>query len=340
MSKEKHVDVEVRLSTTGFLKKWGQITRRDILSVAPLVTGLAGLVLTVIDALGFIVLPADTPKNTIIIAASVILIASYTNSWRRAEQDQRHNTLLSQMDSFVHNADIRQVGSQEISVLLQSELAHSHSWWFRGGSGRWLRKDTLPTLALKNGDDINVAIQILDPRDEELCRRYANYRYKQRDLSDRRPNEFDPRTIQADLLASILAAAVHSAHSRINPEVVLLRTYSPLRIDMGENALLATVASKTAPALFARRGTFLYQSIKDEIQNARHGNHLLVLPENLSRIPVKELVTAADAKRLLSECSVTMSLSPSEPLLKDYAKPELLDFEEIRKRAFDVRDGI
>jgi len=317
-----------------------RITRHDILSIAPLATGLAGLIFTVVDALGFITLPADTPQNVIVIAASVILIASYTNSWRRAEQDQRHNLLLSQMESFVGNAQIRQVGSQEISRLLKDELVHSHSWWFRGGSGRWLRKETLPALALKVDDDVNVAIQILDPRDEELCRRNANYRYKQRDLDDRRPNESDPRTIQTDLLASVLAAAVHSAHSRINPEIVLLRTYSPLRIDMGDNVLLATVAAKTAPALLARQGTFFYQSIKDEIQNARHGNDTLVLPEDLTSIPVMEQVKAADAKKILSECRVRSEQFSSSPLLDRYARPEVLDFEEIRKRAFDVSDTV
>lgn len=332
--------VERNLAAGSFLRKWWDVTRRDVLSIVPLITGVGGVVLTVVDAWGFITLPDDAPTNAIMIAASVVLIASYTNSWRRAEQDHRHIRLLDQMGSFVEDAEIRQVGGQEIATLLKDELARSHSWWFRGGSGRWLRKEALPVLALKNDDDVNVSIQILDPRDAELCRRYANYRYKQRDVDDRRPNESDPKTIQADLLASVLAAAVYSAHSRVNPEIVLLRTYSPLRIDMGEYSLLATVAAKTAPALLARKGTFFYQSIKDEIQNAKHGNHLLVLPDDFSNIPIREEITDADAKQILEKCMVVISGSPSEPLLKGYADAGALDFKEIRKRAFDVSGGI
>lgn len=55
---------------------------------------------------------------------------------------------------------------------------NTHEWWYDGGSGRYTRDITLPSLmnlCEEQHRTMHVCIYILDPRDENVCRMYATY---------------------------------------------------------------------------------------------------------------------------------------------------------------------
>ncbi|MDQ0768190.1 hypothetical protein QF031_000939 [Pseudarthrobacter defluvii] len=330
------------MSNKGFVAETIALAKAD---PAGAVTGLAGVVgvgVALMDLFTPFELPADVPDEVFLFGLSTFLLSVYGASRLRRIRDKeerlrddRHDLLLGQIAQLVEEAELRQVPSGEINTLLVAELSSTSGWWFRGGSGRWFSRTVLPALAERKVPQ-PVSIQILDPRDKHLCARYASYRSQQRDPADIRDNESDPRAIQTDLLACILSARVHASHSRINEDIVLLRTYSPMRIDMGSSMLLATVASQTAPALMARHDSFFYKSIKDEFESAAHGHAVLRSNFDDRRIPRPKDMTAESARAVLEGYEVIVGEEQPTSLLSGFARAEDLNFEDIYRKAFCV----
>ncbi|SFT96197.1 hypothetical protein [Arthrobacter sp. ov118] len=327
----------------GFWRETASLAKKDPAGAITGLAGLIGVVVALVDLFTPFELPKDLPDEVFLFTVSTVLLSLYTASRLRRvreveerRRDERHGLLLNQLEQLVQEAELRQVVSAEINPLLVAELSNTTGWWFRGGSGRWFRDQVLPTLANRL-EPQPVCVQILDPRDEHLCDRYSSYRSRQRDPADRREDESNPREIQADLLACILSACVHAARSRITAEIVLLRNYSPLRIDMGSSMLLATVASQAAPALMARRDSFFYKSIKDEFENAAHGHAVLKPSGDHRKIPGPDAMTAEWARRVLEDCRVMNGEEGQTSLLSGFAKAEDLDFETINRKAFGGR---
>ncbi|YCK80548.1 hypothetical protein M1D89_15795 [Arthrobacter sp. D3-18] len=332
------------MSKKRFLAETLSLAKADPAGAVTGLAGVVGILVALADLFTPFELPDNVPDEVFLFGLSAFLLSVYGASRLRrirdvaeASRDTRHDLLLNQIAQLVKEAELRQVASGEIGELLLTELRRTSGWWFRGGSGRWFRDQVLPNLALRQ-EPQPVSVQILDPRDEHLCERYSSYRSKQRDPADRRDDESDPRAIQTDLLACILSTFVYAAHSRIAPEVVLLRTYSPLRIDMGSSMLLATVASQTAPALMARSHSFYYKSIRDEFENAAHGHGVLESLVPLRDVPKPTDMTADSAKAVLEGCYVTSGgLGERTALLSGFAEPDELDFDTINRKAFGVK---
>lgn len=331
------------MSDNGFWRDTLPLAKEDPAGAVIGLAGLLGVLVAMVDLFTPFELPEDVPDEVFLFALSTVLLGVYTTFRVLRKRDRevrqrgvRHDLLLSKVEQLVNDVELRQVASAEINGLLTRELSTTAGWWFRGGSGRWFRNKVLPSLA-KRQDPQPVFIQILDPRDEHLCERYSSYRSQQRDPADIRENESDPRAIQADLLACILSAFVHAAHSRISAQIVLLRTYSPMRIDMGSSMLLATVASQTAPALMARYDSFFYKSIKDEFENAAHGHAVLRSTVGPRQMPRPEHMTAESARSVLASSEVSVGDEPPTLLLSGFARASDLDFEDIYRKAFSVQ---
>jgi hypothetical protein len=78
------------------------------------------------------------------------------------------------------------VAAKDRGLRLERARASTRQWWFSGGMGRYTRAETLPGMAAACRDDgrsRSVVLQLIDPRDEALCRRYANLRSSPRSAS-------------------------------------------------------------------------------------------------------------------------------------------------------------
>ena len=123
-------------------------------------------------------------------------------------------------------------------------------------------------------------MQVIDPLDVHLCQRYGQYRAKSR-TKEQAPTVADgPGDVKKDILACIYAAGWYRMNSQIRPKITLLKSYSPLRVDCGSDGLMVTIANKTAPALFAAKGTWYYRSVLDEIEQLEEVSRSLVLPRD------------------------------------------------------------
>lgn len=110
-----------------------------------------------------------------------------------------------------------------------------------------------------------------------------------------------------------------------------------MRIDMGSSMLLATVASRTAPALMARRNSFFYKSVQDEFESAAHGHAVLRSTLDPRKIPRPEQMTPESARSVLAGSEVSIGDESPTLLLSGFAQAKDLNFEDIYRKAFVVK---
>jgi hypothetical protein len=285
------------------------------------------MVLSVVDVLGFFDVSRNRIEELVLFAAGVFLLAHAVDAGERRRLLAEQEKLQHAMRAVSGAASVRDVAPNRIRSEINTLLAESDEWLFRGGSGRFLRFGSLPALARFQALDVSVLVQLLDPRDGELCTEYAKYRSVQRLPRALRPEEGKMRTIQADLLATIYAAAWYQAHSRIRPRVILLRAFSPLRYDFGSTGVVVTIADLTQPALYAPANSWYYQSVRDELEQAEHGHPSVLLPETRQWFPPRiDQVDAGAVRGALLDTRVEDRGSRS-PLLEGDAAEGSLDFD-------------
>lgn len=230
--------------------------------------------------------------------------------------------------------EIRQIPGDRIGEVLDQLLASSNQWHFRGGSGRWQLETVLPQLADRRDLPARYVMQIIDPLDDELCERYGQYRARSR-TPDEAPSVSDgPRLVRHDILACVYAAGWYRFYSQIRPEITLLRTYSPIRIDCGNNGLVVTIANKSSPGLWASSGTWYYRSVVDELEQLEEVSRRLELPREESIYP-SELneVTAVHVKSMLTLVKARKPNGEESPFLTEKdGEVAKIDYEAIARK--------
>jgi len=232
----------------------------------------------VVNVVGWWEVSSRVFESLILFAVTAVLLTLLADTDDRRASRMEQRDLVDAARAATGALEVRVIRAHEIGDGLRRLLEESSEWTFRGGSGRYLRNATLPRLAKIRDRDVNVDIQILDPRDEALCKEYADYRNRYRGDSIRRPDEGKIDTVRNDLLAVIVAAAWYGANTRIRPKVLLLRSFSPLRYDIGTSGLYLTLPDPREPALFAAGGSWFYTSVLDEMRQSAHGHPSLQLP--------------------------------------------------------------
>jgi hypothetical protein len=306
----------------------------DVVALSQLLLVAIALGAVAIDATGWFDVGDDRFGQLVTAIAALVLLGFTLEAGERRAFARRHEELFGEVRALGGALEVRQIASNAIGPGIRDELTRSGAWLFRGGSGRFLRSGTLPELGNIRNREVPVMIQVLDPRDEFLCTKYAEYRSVQRGAVIRRPDEGDMRKIQADLLASIYAAAWYSARTRIEASVTLLRTISPIRYDFGDRGLYVTVADPTQPGLFAQNGSWYYNSVRDELEQANHGHPSVQFSRDIQLFPTKDEVDGVIVERGLDAIRIHAPDGAETPLLTGAADAHHLDFADIAARVF------
>lgn len=139
-------------------------------------------------------------------------------------------------------------------------------WWFDGSTGRYQRAKTLPEmgrLARADGTSRDVTIVLLDPTDEILCRRYANYR---RGLLSGKGKDWTVESVRRDLYATLLAACTYSDTEPLTVTVGLKRTMSILRYDLSDSRLVITKEGRSDPAICCPSDSFYFDAYREDLR--------------------------------------------------------------------------
>ena len=129
---------------------------------------------------------------------------------------------------------------------------NTHEWWYDGGSGRYTRDITLPSLmnlCEEQHRTMHVCIYILDPRDENVCRMYATYSNLVTP-----GNVVTQANVKCDLLATIIAAYFYGR--TLNIDVYLKNHFSIFKREFSDNMVYS-------------KGSDFYDAYKMELEQGR-----------------------------------------------------------------------
>lgn len=142
---------------------------------------------------------------------------------------------------------------------------NTHEWWYDGGSGRYTRDITLPSLmnlCEEQHRTMHVCIYILDPRDEHVCQIYAAY------INLVTPGNMVTQTnVKCDLLATIVAAYFYGR--TLNIDVYLKNHFSIFKREFSDNMVLVTREDRTKPGVVYSKGSDFYNAYKMELEQGR-----------------------------------------------------------------------
>jgi hypothetical protein len=140
-------------------------------------------------------------------------------------------------------------------------------WIFKGGTGTHLRTVTLRQCveaAREANRPMRMQIEIIDPTNGQLCRRYAEYRTSLRPGSAGEQPE--PEVVARNAFATILAICWYRQRFvLLQPEVGLSRVMTTFRWDISPTFALMTQEDRDAPAMYFDKGMSHYRAYLREL---------------------------------------------------------------------------
>ena len=293
-----------------------------VLGAAAVAAGLLGL-------FGVVPMHSERAAQYLLTIGGIVALAFIIEAAERRRVMRGLGATHDALEKIQGNWPLREVPPERIGEAVDQLLADTSLWLFRGGSARFLRGTTLPTLSRELGRDVPVIVAVLDPRDVELCRSYAAYRAQ----IGRKDGAVSASNVQAEILATLYLAAWYGVRTRIRPRAVLLRSFSQLRYDIGSTGLLVTVADRSKPALYAAADSWFYTSVRDELEQTFHGNPEVMLGGGLDLFPEQvDGVTEAHIQAALEAMNAA-----GVPLLAGPAAADAVDFAAVFEAVRDPR---
>jgi hypothetical protein len=202
---------------------------------------------------------------------------------------------------------------------LREMLRSADQWYFRGGTGSFLRTETLPRLAEKSrrsGRRIAVRVELINPSNDESCAAYVNYRAAADPYAKSSGREWTMRYVQCEVAASIVAAALHAGKSQLSVSFAFSDVSNALRYDMSDDEVVITSAYKNFPALAVQASCPLFSSFVTD------------LDLSFETAPIRLDVNAAVSGAVLSgsgadAVAAVLGAIPPGLLPDDFTQPEL-----------------
>jgi hypothetical protein len=179
------------------------------------------------------------------------------------------------------NAQMRILQPIEIGSTIVNARVDTEKWFFNGGSGRYTRSQTLPFLAelsRQKNRGIDVSILIMNPKNESLCQKYADYKNSLR--TAKMKGKRDIKSVKVDLISTIVSCHVWKyEQSSLNIKLGLKDSFSLFRTDISSNAAIITKEDPSEPAIYYEKETFFYIAhIEDLKQTFNQVNVIEILP--------------------------------------------------------------
>lgn len=227
------------------------------------------------------------------------LLAAMPDKRRLAELQQ---TVSATRDALDAASLIRVLPGQEVSHIHAVARRDTDRWYFRGGTGTYLRAATLPecvAIARREKRVLKLQAEILDPADEQVCRRYAEYRRSLSPEPDGTGETWTTDRTRKESFATILAACWYRQHfTFLTVALGLTSTMSTFRWDMSARYLIITQEDPAQPALVADAGKPFYRACDRELQASLEQSRRV--PVDLARdVQLSEEPTIDEARKLL-----------------------------------------
>lgn len=216
---------------------------------------------------------------------------------------------------------------QMISTLLKDSMTRASEWRYQGATGTYLRAVTLPRLAERaraTATNIPLYVLIIDPREETICREYAEYRGGSRTAKS---DPWSLERVRMETLATITTCVVTRVHEpNLRTQVRLANFFSRFRYDLSSDYVIVTTEDPTAPCLRADNGSYYYEQYRSElIWNFERAIPLSSLPATM-RVPRIDDMTLSDVRQILDSLGFSLAVLLPEgywaALLEKIQRPE------------------
>ncbi|MGW0546469.1 hypothetical protein [Streptomyces altiplanensis] len=169
---------------------------------------------------------------------------------------------------------VRSLSGNEVGEALREARQRTNLWYFKGGTGTYLRAVTLPqcvSAAKEQRSQLNFKIDIVNPADERACAAYARFRQMfagQRSAVTAAAWTAD--RVRKESYATVLAACWYQRQlTTLEMSVHLSSTVPTLRFDLSESCLIVTQDDTSRVNLLVERGQPLYDYYVTELHQSR-----------------------------------------------------------------------
>ena len=171
--------------------------------------------------------------------------------------------------SGMESSDVNVIASHDINSTLSSMLYKTERFYYYGHTARWNRIATFPKIleqANYSRSTKYIELIILDPENEDTCQFYASFGYGNRNKGRKIQSV---RDVRIELLTTFLCCLENNKSPFISFDLYVTDKVSISRLDISDNSLLLTKPYHGDPALHFPKGTFFYNSYKEEFNIAK-----------------------------------------------------------------------
>lgn len=223
---------------------------------------------------------------------------------------------------------VRVLHGNEVGQALAEARRHTDRWYFKGGTGTYTRAVTLPEClehARRRNATLQFAVEIIDPTDEAVCERYAQFR---RSLAPDAPGErWTVDRTRKESYATVLAACWHRQRSGLlTIEVRLSAHLTTFRYDLSSSCVIITQENPQTPALRIDRKELYYNRYNIELQYSREQSRRVPI-EAAAQVKLDDEPSVEQVRRLFTALGL--------PLPRSFGDREVAD---IVSRAIQARN--
>jgi hypothetical protein len=215
--------------------------------------------------------------------------------------------------SGLKDGDINVISSHDIKSVLNSMVEKTERFFYFGHTCRWNRFETFEKLlkdAKKSKLAKNINLIILDPDDLEVCKYYSEFGHGERNKGRSLNTALD---VRIELLTTFLHCIKFNNSPLLNISIRVSNRTSFFRYDISDDAILQSTPYLGDPAMHFPKGSFFYNSYKEEFGNVWKQSRKINLLKN------SEVLSNNDMRNVLSSAGFNISYI-DESFIKDLVK--------------------
>jgi hypothetical protein len=207
---------------------------------------------------------------------------------------------------------------RHVTALMREAMTDTKEWRFRGGTGSFLKAETLPALAnaarrLKRR--IRVTAEIINPVDRGACEAYASYRRSLSAASDSGDAVWSAHRVAVNCLSTVLTGCVYRHEQPlIELEIGLTSRFSTFRYDLASQYVILTSEDKRSPSLRVDAGTFFYEAFRHDLEISLEQSARVAF--DMSRGISRAELTPASAREQLRQVGVSAERFSDDDLVE------------------------
>ncbi|MFJ4923015.1 hypothetical protein [Streptomyces sp. NPDC088725] len=230
-----------------------------------------GLTIGFLDVFGDVI-SDDVSSGATLLVLGTLAVGSMTERIRR-KSDFREASAETRR-ALEDLAMVRSLSGDQVGEALERARQQTNRWFFKGGTGTYLRAVTLPRCveaATRQRAQLSVKVDIINPGDEKACSAYA--RFRQTFAPQRNPAAAEAWTTdrtRKEAYATVLAACwFRQRLDTLEISVHLSSAVPTLRFDLSETCLIITQDDPSRVNLLVSRDQPLYDYYVTELHQSR-----------------------------------------------------------------------